>query len=376
MKINFDISHFMVDFWQRKPLLIRNSISDFFDPLTVEELAGLAMEEELQSRLVTVRDSVWLAESGPFSDFSELERPQSTLLVQATNHWHPDCATLAELFNFIPNWRFDDLMVSYATKDGGVGPHIDQYGVFIIQGQGQRHWQVGERQTLHEFSNGGGLKQCDPFEPIIDEVLESGDLLYIPPGCPHNGRSLNDSMSYSVGFRAPDQKELFSAFADYLLDQSQQFNRYNDPELVAGHAWGEITRHQQQKLLGLMQNLLNDNRQMRDFFGRFFSDTRRDIDIAPLEADEHYTVADVCAALEDGDKLRRVDGLKVLYLQGLNELFIDGESYPFEGDANGYQLLANQMQLEFNQLTKALAQPDFAKQLTDWINRGFWYWVD
>ncbi|CAG9296557.1 cupin domain-containing protein [Celerinatantimonas diazotrophica] len=375
MKLNFDINHFMVDYWQRKPLLIRQGITDFIDPLSVEELAGLAMEEELQSRLVTVRDNHWQVQFGPFEQFDELEQPASSLLVQATNHWHDSCAKLAELFHFLPNWRFDDLMISFATSKGGVGPHIDQYGVFIIQGQGQRHWQVGERQNLREFANEAGLKQCDPFEPAIDEELSSGDVLYIPPGCPHNGVSLDNSLSYSIGFRAPDQKELFSAFADHLLDQSQPFTRYNDPELVAGHAWGEITRHQQQKLLGLMQNLLNDNRQMRDFFGRFFSQTRRDIDILPLQEDERFTTEALIKHLEQGAILHRVEGLKVIYLQGLSELFIDGEAYPFDGDFTGYQHLANQNQLNFNLLNKALGDHGFVTQLTQWVNRGFWYWL-
>lgn len=363
----------MLDYWQRKPILFRQGIADFVDPLSAEELAGLAMEDELQSRMVTVRDQEWNVEFGPFTDFSPLELPQSSLLVQATNHWHEECATLSSLFNFIPNWRFDDLMISYATENGGVGPHIDQYGVFIIQGQGQRAWQVGEQQTLHEFSNGGGLKQCASFTPIIDTVLESGDVLYIPPGCPHNGVACNNSLSYSVGFRAPDQSELYSAFADYLLDQTQPFNRYNDPELVAGHAWGEVTRHQQQKLLSLMQNLLNDNRQMRNFFGHHFSQTRRDIDIAPLTDGDTLSTNEVIDALHQGMTLERVEGLKVIYLQGMNEIFIDGEGYPFSEQPQGYLALANHMQVSVEQLDPTLNDPKFISQLTDWINRGFWF---
>lgn len=377
MNIDFDINHFMVDYWQREPILIRNAIDQFEDPLTIEELAGLAMEEEVQSRMVVVREQQWQAKEGPFNEFNELEEPQSTLLVQATNHWNPACSELASLFYFIPNWRFDDLMVSYATDQGGVGPHIDQYGVFIIQGLGQRHWQVGARQPLAEFSNGGGLRQCEPFTPIIDEVLNSGDMLYIPPGCPHNGVSLGNSMSYSVGFRAPDQRELFSAFADYLLDHDQAFTRYSDPELTAGHAWGEITRHQQQKLASLFQSMVNDSRQMRDFFGCYFSETRRDIDIAPLDDNERFeNTAPLRDVIEPETELHRVEGLKVLYLQGLNELFIDGESYPFEGQPNHYQWIANEMVLEAGALKKALQDEPFAAQLLDWINRGFWFFAD
>ncbi|MFM2482673.1 JmjC domain-containing protein [Celerinatantimonas sp. YJH-8] len=375
MKLNFDINHFMVDHWQREPILIRNAIDSFVDPLTIDELAGLAMEAEVQSRMVTIRQGNWQSQEGPFSDFTELEQPQSTLLVQATNHWNPQCSQLAALFYFIPNWRFDDVMVSYATPNGGVGPHIDQYGVFIIQGNGERHWQVGARQLLPECSNGGGLRQCAPFTPIIDETLKSGDMLYIPPGCPHHGTALTNSMSFSVGFRAPDQCELFSAFADYLLDQEQSYTRYTDPELSAGHAWGEITRHQQQKLASLFQSMVNDSRQMRDFFGRYFSETRRDIDIVPLTDDEQFTsIQQLQTQLEQGYQLRRVEGLKVLYLQGLNELFIDGESYPFEGIPNLYQWLANQMEPESTTLQKALLDTAFATLLLNWINQGYWFW--
>ncbi|CAG9001027.1 MAG: 50S ribosomal protein L16 3-hydroxylase [Candidatus Celerinatantimonas neptuna] len=374
MKINFDINHFMVDYWQRQPLVIRQGIEPFPDLLSPEELAGLAMEEEVQSRIVTNHRGNWQAISGPFEQFEKLEQNASTLLVQATNHWHPNCSQLAELFHFIPNWRFDDVMVSYATEQGGVGPHIDQYGVFIIQGSGSRHWKVGACQPLCEFATGDGLKQCEEFKPVIDTVLNTGDILYIPPGCPHCGISLSPSMSYSVGFRAPDQRELFNAFADYLLDDEQNYSRYSDPELSNDHAWGEITRHQQQKLMGLMQNMVNDSRLMRDFFGRFFSATQRDINVLPLDEQSRINTTELISTLNHGISLHRVEGLKVLYLQGLNELFIDGESYPFSANAESYRLLANQMSLNLTHLSKAISDPEFTGLLTQWVNSGFWYW--
>lgn len=374
MKINFDINHFMVDYWQRQPLVIPQGIASFSDLLTPEELAGLAMEEEVQSRIVTNHKGMWQAMAGPFERFNELEQKASTLLVQATNHWHPNCSQLAELFQFIPNWRFDDIMVSYATEQGGVGPHIDQYGVFIIQGSGSRHWKVGSCQPLSEFAVGGALKQCEEFTPIIDTILNTGDILYIPPGCPHCGVALSPSMSYSVGFRAPDQRELFNAFADYLLDQEQDYTRYSDPELSNDHAWGEITRHQQQKLMGLMQNMVKDNRLMRDFLGRLFSATHRETNILPLEKTDQINPNELTEKFKHGMSLHRVEGLKVLYLQGLNELFIDGESYPFSANAEYFRILANQMNLDFSTLNKALSDPSFTNQLTEWVNSGFWYW--
>ena len=182
------VAEFLNQYWQKKPLLIKGGFKNFVDPLTADELAGLATEEEIESRIVSCVDKQWDMQTGPFEDFSEFGDKGWTLLVQAVDHWHPLAAKLLDPFRFIPNWRIDDLMVSFSTPGGGVGPHLDQYDVFIIQGEGKRHWRVGMPDSnLQQLCPHPRLLQVSPFVDCIDVITEPGDILYIPPGCPHDG---------------------------------------------------------------------------------------------------------------------------------------------------------------------------------------------
>ena len=186
-QLNLDIAHFLEHYWQKRPLLIKGGFTDFQDPISPDELAGLAMEEVIESRLVTRFNNKWEAAHGPFESYDHLGEENWTVLVQACNHWAPEVNELALPFQFIPGWRFDDVMVSFSTPHGGVGPHIDNYDVFITQGQGKRHWRVGDAKPLNEFAAHAALLHCEPFEAIIDVIMEPGDILYIPPGFPHEG---------------------------------------------------------------------------------------------------------------------------------------------------------------------------------------------
>lgn len=197
-QLNFDFDAFLKTYWQKKPTVIRKGFDNFEDALTPDELAGLAMEEEVDSRLVIQKDGQWLVSHGPFDSFDELPDTGSQLIVQASNHWHPGPQALAEPFRILPGWLFDDVMICYSLPGGGVGPHIDQYDVFIIQGSGRRHWRVGDLGNYEEANLHTGLRQITGFDAIIDTVLEPGDILYIPPGFPHEGTSLEESMSFSV----------------------------------------------------------------------------------------------------------------------------------------------------------------------------------
>jgi len=230
-ELNLDINHFLDTYWQKKPTVIKQGFIDFNDPILPDEIAGLAMEEEVESRLVYKDQGKWQAESGPFTTFAQLENNGVSLLIQAVDHWHEESQTLVRPFRFLPNWRIDDLMISYSTPGGGVGPHIDNYDVFIIQGLGERHWRVGDKQPLKEFAAHNALKHCEAFDAIINVNLEPGDILYIPCGYPHEGYAIEPSINYSVGFRAPDQNDLISSFADYCFDNNYQAERYQDPTM-------------------------------------------------------------------------------------------------------------------------------------------------
>lgn len=186
-QLNLNWPEFLEKYWQKQPVVLKNAFPNFVDPITPDELAGLAMEPEVDSRLVSHFNGKWQASNGPFEHFDDLGETGWSLLAQAVNHWHMPAAELVRPFRVLPDWRLDDLMISFSVPGGGVGPHIDQYDVFIIQGMGSRRWRVGDKLPMRQFCPHPALLHVDPFEPIIDEDLAPGDILYIPHGFPHDG---------------------------------------------------------------------------------------------------------------------------------------------------------------------------------------------
>lgn len=196
---------FIQRYWQKRPVVLKRGIKNFVDPISPDELAGLAMENEVDSRLVSHLDGKWQVSHGPFESYDHMGENNWSLLVQAVNHWHQPAAALMSPFRVLPDWRTDDLMISFSVPGGGVGPHLDQYDVFIIQGTGRRRWRVGDKVPLKQHCPHPDLLQVDPFEAIIDEEMEPGDILYIPPGFPHEAiRWRTPSTTRSVSARQAD----------------------------------------------------------------------------------------------------------------------------------------------------------------------------
>jgi 50S ribosomal protein L16 3-hydroxylase len=246
---NLTADEFLRDYWQKQPLLIRNAFENFKSPLTPDELAGLACEEEVESRIILEKDGdkPWQCRYGPFQEqeFEKLPATHWTLLVQECNKHHQDIALLLERFNFIPNWRIDDVMVSYAPQHGSVGPHIDQYDVFLLQGLGRRRWQINA-QAVHEndFIPDLDLRILKHFTPDEEWILQPGDMLYLPPGVAHYGVALEECITLSVGLRAPSYADLIGSFIEYQLshlDSDLFAPRYSDPELKRQQHPGEIS---------------------------------------------------------------------------------------------------------------------------------------
>ncbi|MDU7146823.1 MAG: cupin domain-containing protein [Veillonella sp.] len=173
-QLNINWPEFLEKYWQKQPVVLKNAFPDFVDPITPDELAGLAMEPEVDSRLVSLKNGKWQASNGPFEHFDGLGETGWSLLAQAVNHWHMPAAELVRPFRVLPDWRLDDLMISFSVPGGGVGPHIDQYDVFIIQGMGSRRWRVGDKLPMRQFCPHPALLHVDPFPPIIDEDLQPG----------------------------------------------------------------------------------------------------------------------------------------------------------------------------------------------------------
>tara|TARA_B100000700_G_C14934252_1_gene803453 strand:+ start:45 stop:1190 length:1146 start_codon:yes stop_codon:yes gene_type:complete len=367
---------FLNQYWQKKPLLIKQGFTDFQDPIEAEELAGLAMEESIESRIVTNHNNDWQAYQGPFEDFEKLTEQHATLLVQAVDHWHSDAAQLLHPFRFIPNWRIDDLMISYSTPKGGVGPHLDQYDVFIIQGEGKRHWRVGlPDPTLKQFAQNKKLLQVEQFEAVIDCILEPGDILYIPPGCPHEGYAIENALNYSVGFRAPNQQDLFSSFADHVIDTDSGQKRYTDHTLALRDSKGELLQSETDKVKTLMQALLNNDELFKHWLGNTLSQAKHEMDLAPLE--EPIT----CDQMSDfiannAEEFERIGGVRAIYQQLEDTLLlsINGENYPLPlCDLNAVTLLTDHDYVNTDDLNAAQPSLVFIQTFTTLVNEGLWF---
>lgn len=375
-----NITEFLNEYWQKKPLLIKGGFKHFVDPLTADELAGLALEEEIESRIVSCANQQWDLQTGPFEDFSIFGDKDWTLLVQAVDHWHPQAAKLLDPFRFIPNWRIDDLMVSFSAPGGGVGPHLDQYDVFIIQGEGKRHWRVGMPDpSLQQLCPHPRLLQISPFNACIDVITESGDILYIPPGCPHEGISIENSLNYSVGFRAPAQKDLLTGLADYLIDHDISGQRFTDPERNSAQSVGAISDTDLNKVQQLLQQLVSDSSILPHWFGSLITRAKHELDLN--EPDPHYGADEIGEYLDEGSVLSRTGGLRCCYYQQKSDsdilLFINSEQITLPADELitaqllcDYTELVSEQNQHFNQSAERLML------LTNLINQGYWYFSE
>jgi len=207
---------FLADYWQKKPLLIKQALPGFISPISPEELAGLSLEEEFESRLITgsIQTQQWSLSSGPFSNstFETLTEKDWTLLVQGVDRYIDEIYDLVKQFDFIPRWRFDDVMISYAATGGSVGPHFDYYDVFLLQGSGNRRWELSTQFcNLDNYLKGVPLRIMDKFTPEQSFEVEPGDILYIPPKVAHHGVSTSDDCTtLSFGYRSYNTQEMFA----------------------------------------------------------------------------------------------------------------------------------------------------------------------
>ena len=248
---------FLRDYWQKRPLLIRSAFPGFRDPLTPNDLAGLACEESALSRLVVhePRGDRWMLRNGPFSetDFGKLSKRDWTLLVQDVDKWDADIGALLEHFSFLPAWRIDDVMVSYAVDRGSVGAHVDNYDVFLLQGLGQRRWRIStDPSALKDFRSDAELKLLREFVPTHEWLLESGDMLYLPPGVPHHGVAVGECLTYSIGMRAPSRGDLMIDFAETFAETIPEELRFGDADLLPAGGDGEIDEAAMRRVLRAM----------------------------------------------------------------------------------------------------------------------------
>ena len=335
---------FLADYWQKKPLLIKGAFPTFTTPLSPDEIAGMACEEGIESRLVIENRTAspiaedcaqlpWQLRHGPFDEtvFSELPQSHWTLLIQEVQKYVPALAQLLESFRFIPSWRIDDIMVSYSPEGGSVGPHVDQYDVFLLQGLGRKRWQISSAEVCDDDLIGGiDLQILSHFEAEQCWELEEGDMLYLPPGIIHHGVALGDSLTYSVGFRAPAECDMITSFVDYLAEERLSASHYRDPDLTLQPHAGEITPAALQRVREIIQRMpLNDD-DIAHWFGRVVTESKSGDHVEPQP--EPLTVEAFMARFRQGETLWRCELSRFACInQPLSVLlFVAGEMLTFE----------------------------------------------
>jgi 50S ribosomal protein L16 3-hydroxylase len=330
---------FIKNYWQQKPLLIRQALPCYSSPLSPEEFIGLALEEELESRLILEHgETPWQLKCGPFTekDYAQLPNKGWTLLIQSLNHWISDLDDLLEFFRFIPNWRLDDVMGSFAVDGGSVGPHFDQYDVFLLQANGNRRWKIGQKCD----QDSPCIKDIDlhilqQFEQTDEWLLEPGDMLYLPPGIAHWGVAEGDNcMTYSIGFRAPSHGDLLADFIEEQLSQTSSEQRYTDPGFKQQLNPGEISAEALAQITNILQSYIEKPSQIADWFGRY--STRSKSEEAPelTCVSEHDNIFAGSIHVEDGF-YKRNPFLRFAYIPVKDfshheqnaHLYIGGEQY-------------------------------------------------
>ncbi len=354
---------FLRDYWQKRPLLIRAAFPDFETPVMPEDLAGLACEEGALARIVSHDRATdgWTLRTGPFQeeDFPGMPDHDWTLLVQDVDKWDPEVRALTSYFNFLPRWRMDDVMISFAATGGSVGAHVDQYDVFLLQAHGQRRWQIdasestkGKRPPL-EFRPDVELKLLKKFKATHDWVLGPGDMLYLPPNVPHNGVAVNPCLTFSFGMRAPSSAELISDYLDDLVADADESIRFQDPDLKLPEDPNEIDAAAMKRVVAALNALrMNDPDRLGNWFGRFITTYRAAGDILPSQAPP--SPEEVQAELENGGVLERHPWARLAWRRATRGASLYCSGLAFQLSIKDAQALAGAEQIDiglFNKLS-------------------------
>jgi len=378
-----DKNEFLIKYWQKAPCLFKNAFEKPPEFLSANELAGLSLQEEIESRLIIQSNdkptdrqnsACWSIEHGPFEEsrFSNLSESHWTLLVQSIDTWAPITRELLADFNFIPRWRFDDIMVSFATDQGGVGPHADNYDVFLVQGTGERHWRVGakddtsEPQTIIQ-----GMCHLNRFDPVIDVVMQPGDMLYIPPDTAHWGISIGESMGYSVGYRSIQTSQLLALVAEKLAEKTDHHQFFPDPyRNKANHCnffEDELVNWAQNELI----ELANQPELLADLLAKQLSLSK----LGVYQNDNDFNIDELT---EDSTvQLNEEIGVNWLYFEDKIRLNIEGESFEFDLKyEKAVKELASFSPISLTLFNFSPKQVDFPPVLANLINRGYLKQVD
>ncbi|HEX7386933.1 MAG TPA: cupin domain-containing protein [Castellaniella sp.] len=374
---------FMRDYWQKKPLLIRQAFPEFKAPLTLAEVQTLARRDEVESRLIRQTDRGWTLKRGPFRRLPALSQPRWTLLVQSVDLHDDDTAALLRLFRFIPDARLDDAMISIASDGGGVGPHYDSYDVFLIQAHGRRRWRTSQQED-RSLVPGLPLKILADFRPEADEILEPGDMLYLPPNACHDGIAVGgDCMTISIGFRVPNEATLARGLLESAADQvSAQHlgdtGLYGQPPLPAGDLSalysdaGAAPTHHPAELpdtlvaatLATLHKIQFNEAVAARFLGQWLTSLPNNAFFDPAETPP--TLVDEIP----GTGTLVLDRCTRLMYFG-EELFINGEVAPLPAQAE-LKTLADSRQL--GPIALQRLAPEARAMIDEWLQEGWAHW--
>ena len=371
-------TEFLDTYWQKKPLVIRDALPDFESPLTPNELAGLACEDGVESRLILKEggDYPWQLKHGPFAqeDFLNLPETHWTVLVQEVERLIPEVGALLDHFRFLPDWRIDDVMVSYAPTHGTVGPHIDNYDVFLLQGLGHRRWKIGtEPVEDEEIVPDLDVRILADFEAEEEFVLGPGDMLYLPPRVAHHGIAEDDEcMTYSVGFRAPRHQDLVAGFLQHAIEQMDPDARYSDPGLDPVEYPGAIHEAARAKVHGLLRGLVDDAGAIDRWLGRYLTEPSRDRQAVPPQTP--VSASALADALRQGTGLRRGPVSNLAFLEhddGTATLFANGEATTLDAElAYAAPLVTGRERFPADMLVPHLDDDAFVDLLVSLVNEG------
>ena len=364
---------FLKDYWQKKPLVIRQAFPNFESPISAEELAGLACEEDVNSRIVMEHgnDHPWQAIYGPMDDkvFARMPDTHWTLLVNDVEKHLPELAWIVDAFRFIPEWYLDDLMISYAPEGGSVGPHMDLYDVFILQAQGHRRWQINTQSPAEDNQvTGTNLRIQKDFIAEQEWLMEPGDVIYIPPGVSHHGVATDDCLSFSIGFKASSHVDLVSDFIGYITRELPPRLTFQYDNLNLQNNSAEITDSALKNVREIFSHYLKpDNPELKRWFGRYSSDNRTDLQHPHDDAVDN--IEQLKQYVEDGEQLTRHPASRFAFNQNNSAaiLFIDGEDYDVSLEFASQ--FCQQRDIDLNKLLK-ICNRDEQNLLIELYNQG------
>ncbi len=362
---NISPQQFIDEYWQQKPLVIKNAIAHIDNLPDINTIAGLAVEDFIESRLIEQKGRKWKAMQGPLSEktLQKLDTKNWTILVQGVNNWLAETKPLLELYSFLPDWLLDDIMVSISAPGGGVGPHVDQYDVFLVQGEGKRRWRVGlPNPNLQEVVRDETIKQVEQFESSIDVICEPGDVLYIPPLHPHEGITLETGSTYSIGFRAPNQQE----FLERLLMVMEDHNlgkKYFNANFDLQQSRHQISTNIATQLKAFIDEICQDQALLLNTFGELATHLKSPLFEEPADA------ADKASHFGWNSMTRAVYSIDN---QGKLTLFVNGEHFYLPAETEEIiENLCQKREIALNLIKNHPNAIEINQLLTILVDKGF-----